>query len=177
MWAYGPDEEETAREEDLPLYEGSILLEEPERDPELEEVSTVLALTPYDEFNSLASMRFVETHGRASVYQLVPESTRAVDADRQASLPGDVHGRLLFEKDLTYARLSEFFEGGARIEKTELAGRNGYEGLQGGIPLFLIDEGGRLTMFATDHPPAPRPNQTVAYLAVPDQDTKRGRGQ
>ncbi|MGF1472211.1 MAG: cation:proton antiporter [Rubrobacteraceae bacterium] len=174
LWAYGPERAATVKEDDLPLYEGSILLEEPEREPELEDVSVVLALTPYDEFNSLASMRFIETHGRASVYQLVPEPAYAGDEDHQASLPGDVHGRLLFGEDLTFTRLSELFENGAKIERSELPGRNGYE-KEGYIPLFLVDETGKLTMFATDHHPTPRPNQTVAYLSVPGHDTRKDR--
>jgi len=131
----------------------------------------MLALTPNDEVNSLATINFIDTFDRSEVYQLAP---RQVDSKRKETVSGPLRGRILFASDATYANLSERFETGAIIKKTDLTDKftfNDFRALyrDRAIPLFLIDETENLIILTPDNTITPRRGQTLITLVNPEE--------
>ena len=75
-----------ARLEGLTATNGSILSDNAHEDLPLEGIGTLLALTPNDEVNTLACVRFAEIFGRSNVFQLSPARTGS--AGEHVSLGG-----------------------------------------------------------------------------------------
>jgi NhaP-type Na+/H+ or K+/H+ antiporter/Trk K+ transport system NAD-binding subunit len=139
---------ESLAEERLPVLQASVLspfLRE-RIDPGL--IGGLLALTPSEEVNSLASIHFAGLFGREHVYQLTPEpepegeATAASDpgatAEDRGSLaarivaartpePGravarELHGRILFGAGATYRHLMALLGEGAEVERIAVDG-------------------------------------------------------
>lgn len=158
-----------ARLEGLPTFYGSILSEFIHEEIELGSLGRLLALTPNDEVNSLAALHFTETFDRAGVYQLAPKQT---ENGRKETVSSPLRGRLLFDSEATYARLTELFEAGFVIKKTNLTDKFDYEAYQRmyndrALSLFLIDEVGDLSIFTTENQLNPQPGQTLISLVEP----------
>lgn len=144
----------------------NVLAEDTMHELDLSEMGRLLALTPNDEVNALATQRFGEVFGRAEVYQLAPKGDEA----RTEAVAAEQRGRLLFQGGLTYQKLSEAFEAGATVKATSLSDKFTLEDLgRDGktIPLFLVSPGGVLTVFAPDKLPTARPGMTVISLTLP----------
>lgn len=155
-----------ARMEGLSVYFGSILSEQLLDRLELTGIGRLLALTPNEEVNALATLQFARVFGRSDVYQLPPEHPESA---RLNSVSRDLRGRQLFGKEMTYAHLSSFLRQGATIRKTTLSREFDFQKFKltnpgKAIPLFLLDEAGQLFVFNVDHPPTPRPGQALLSL-------------
>jgi hypothetical protein len=155
-----------ARLEGLPAHCASVLSEYIVEEVELGGLGRLMALTPNDEVNALATLHFIETFGRAEVYQLSPKESAH---KRRETVSPPLRGRLLFAEGMTYARLNERFRAGATVKSTKLTDKFGYsdfQALYGGqaLPLFLIDELDELIIFTDDNGPVPRPGHTLISL-------------
>src|SRR5687768_2128807 len=89
---------------------------------ELTGIGRLLALTPNDEINSLAAVRYARNFGRSNVFQLAfrsePQSRRGSEA--KADVHEEVKGRTLFGMEYTYTRLQTLLAGGAQVRRTKL---------------------------------------------------------
>lgn len=153
-----------ARMEGLPAHYGSILSEDTLAKLDLDGIGRLLALTPNEEVNSLAALRFSEIFERSEVYQLFCRQQLGEEA-----IPRELRGRLLFGPGITFENLEARFSNGAVIRATPLTDKFTYEDFQAlyneaVLPLFLIDENGKLAVFAADKQPLPRRSQTVISL-------------
>lgn len=142
----------------------SNVLSEHEEGLNLAGLGRLLALTSNDEVNSLAALHFAEVFGRAEVYQ-IPCPVKP----RSGAVPQHLRGRLLFRRDISYGTLDEYLSGGAEIKATPLTAeftfRDFQQYYQGrALPLAIIDENRRITLYATDQPPVPRPGHTLLSL-------------
>lgn len=163
-----------ARMTGLPTFYANILSEYISREIDLGGVGRLLALTPNNEINTLASLHYAHLFGRSEVYQLPFQAEK--EGLRETVSP-DLHGRLLFGQGMTYARLTERFLGGATLKKTPLKKEFDYEAFQalyGGtaIPLFRIDPDGDLSVFTLDKPPAPKPGQVLISIVDPQEEER-----
>jgi NhaP-type Na+/H+ or K+/H+ antiporter len=168
-----PNNIRDARLNGLPTTYASILSEYMENEIDIGGLGRLLALTPNDEVNSLAVINFIDTFDRSEVYQLAP---RRVNSKREETVSEPLRGRILFAPDATYANLTERFEAGAQIKKTELTDKftfNNFRALHQDqiIPLFLIDETARLTIITPDSNFTPRRGQTLISLVNPAEST------
>lgn len=159
-----------ARLEGIPTYYDSIIADYTLDEIDLGGIGRLLALTSNDGGNALAALHFAEVFGRSEVYQLRPESG---GEDKGVISPRHLHGRFLFGTGMTYTYLTDRFAAGAVIRKTALTKEFDYEAFQrhyGGtaIPLFLINQNARLTVFTEDNPPKPQPGQTLISLVNPE---------
>lgn len=171
-----------ARLAGLPTFYGSILAQQVTDRIELSGIGRLLALTPNDEVNSLASLQFSRLFGRSEVYQVASETS---DASRTAKTAQELRGRVLFGPEVTFGRLEHLMEQGAVLRKTNLtrefdykkllatrggvsegAGGGSGAGGEGFTPLFLIDEAGHLWAFTADATLSPRPGQAIIALAA-----------
>lgn len=157
-----------ARLEGLPTFYASILSEYILDEIDLGSLGRLLALTPNDEVNSLATLHFGEVFAQAETYQLQPKET---ENSRKETVSKPLRGRFLFDKKATYANLTERFANRAKIKKTMITEKFTYEAFrklygEQGLPLFLIDETGKLSVFTTDEKLIPRPGYCIISLII-----------
>lgn len=167
-----------ARLSGLPAMYASILSEHVLQ-ADLSQLGRLLALTPNDEVNSLAALRFAEIFGRACVYQLPLHG----GGKSRTGVSHDQRGRCLFAEGLTFSALTQRFEAGAMVKAIKLTDVFGYPQFRErygpqAVPLFLLNGNGALEIFSTDISLTPRAGQTLialvdsrGTLAAPPLDT------
>jgi len=155
-----------ARLAGLPAHSANILSEYAREELELGGIGRLLAVTPNDEVNSLAAIEFIETFGRAGVYQLVP----ADEGQRERiATSGHLRARYLFHPKATHSELALRFNYGSHLKKTALSSEFTWDDFQrrygeSAMALLLIDEDEKLIVCTADPPAAPKPGQTVIAL-------------
>lgn len=157
-----------AKNDGLRTHYANFLSERVLDEIDLDGIGRLLALTPNEEVNSLSALHFIDVFGRSEVYQVSIEN----NGEEKEKLPKHLRGRTLFGEDITYSKVWKLIESGAVIEKTPLKDKSDFENIQypqgnSGIPLFLIDGGNILTMFAADNPPTPKSGQVLVSLVNP----------
>ena len=152
----------------LSTYYGSPLSERLDDHVDLGGIGNVMALTPNDEANSLASVHLAEQFDRSSIYQLAPEES----GTQKESEPRPVHlrGRILFRPDASYTEISRRIASGAVIKRTSLTDEFGMDQYferygDDALPLLLIEDGS-VQIFAADNPPKPKAGQKIVGLVV-----------
>ena len=164
---------QTARLSGLPVMYGSIISPYILDRLELSAIGNLLALTPNDEVNSLAVVQYTRHFGRASVFQLAPESDRS---QRTQKISNELRGRVLFDERATYTMLSEMVEHGATVKATRLSAEFGFADFKEryadkAIPLMLLDEAGNLSVVTTEKKPTPKAGQTLLTIVPAENRT------
>jgi NhaP-type Na+/H+ or K+/H+ antiporter len=165
-----------ARMEGLPVWLGSILSHQAIDEMDLGGIGRFLALTPNREVNSLAGQHFSEVFGRESVYLLPSPPPKGIRGETAAKF---VHGRIAFGREITFDYLQDRFARGAEVKKTRLTAEFDFEDLQAyyhgmAVPLFLVSETGKFTVFTAVDPPQPKVGQTVIVLVDPVAENSDG---
>ncbi len=160
-----------ARMSGLSSHVGSALAGNIADDVDLSGIGRLLALTPNDEVNALATQQFARILGRANVYQLPPKS----DQSRRGSREKHLHGRWLFESSCTYLALDDKANNGWAIKVTKLTPEFDYAALRkqnvgGMIALFVVTPKGRLSIVTADETPSPVAGQTLISLVPTTAD-------
>lgn len=133
---------------------------------EVERIDHVLAVTPNDRVNQLATMRYAEHVGRAEVFRLPAASKGAADT-------GWTGGRILFSEEATWADLNSRISTGHYIVRTRLtevftfADWKAHHGPHA-LPLALVGIDGRIDIYAIDIRPEPMPGDTLLGLVPAD---------
>jgi hypothetical protein len=133
MWAAAPYQRERIRRAGLELAAGDLLANATGRGAELEGISTVLLLTPQDDFNALAALTMQDGF-EGEVYRVAPPRQ---DLGVVAPFAGD---EVLFRPPLTGVEIFRRYERGAEI-LTRPAAEGGEE--EAGV-LFVVRADGRL---------------------------------
>ncbi len=160
----------TARNMGLEAHLGNVLSENLQYEMQLDGIGKLLALTPNDEVNSLATLHFVDLFGRVHVYQLPPEETATKD-----SRPEHLRGRYLFGSAADIASITQRFLAGDVVKKHSITEEFDLDSLrdrygQNALPLFIIGETGDLRVcVAADHPTV-KPGDAVISLVSPPAD-------
>ncbi|MDX1586296.1 MAG: cation:proton antiporter [Balneolaceae bacterium] len=162
-----------ARAENLETYHGNILSEFALEEINLDGIGQLFALTPNDEVNSLAALRFGEIFGRSHVYQL-PSNTQRQEADSEVS--NHLSGRILFDDELNFAILAKSITSSDDLSMVEISEEIDFdeyfdESEDGSrrIPLFLITNNNELRPFTLNHQLAINDGVKVIYIEVDDQ--------
>ena len=106
-----------------------------------------------------------------------------VQLERAERLVPQQAGRILFDSDATFGRLSGRLASGAVVKKTRLSEEfdyNAFGNLYGesAVALFVIDESGKLIVRTTESTADPRPGQTLISLVEPiESDATTPRSQ
>lgn len=158
-----------ARMEGLSTWLGSILSHQAIDEMDLGGIGRFLALTPNREVNSLAGQHFSEVFGRESVYLLPLPPAKGIRSETASKF---VHGRIAFGPEITFNYLQDRFGAGAEVKKTKLTEEFDFEAFKAfyngtAVPLFLVTDTGRLTVFTAVDPPQPKVGQTVIALVDP----------
>ncbi len=159
-----------ARLKGLQTYYGNILAEYALDEINLDGIGHLLAMTPNDEVNSLATIRFSDIFGRSNVFQLSP----IVDhLNKEMDISGHLQGRIIFGKEMNFMKLTELFDKGAELKSTNLTKEYTFETFKSErsalttYPLFIITATGEVRLFTTDNPPEPSAGQKIISLSVP----------
>jgi CPA1 family monovalent cation:H+ antiporter len=136
-------------------------------------IGRLLAMTPNDDLNTLATMEFAPYFGRAGVYQL--SKGNGTLTKRDAPSPHRP-GRYLFARDATYAQLTSRLMMGAQVKKTKITEAFSFADFQQqhgehALVLFVITESGALQISTSDAVLTPKPGQTIIAL-VDAQETE-----
>lgn len=147
---------------------GSAMGEDVLDELEVSEVGRLLALTPNDEANALASLHFSEVFGRASVYQL-PAHRKPTAGDAEP-LPPRLQGRPLFSPEATFANLDNRFHRGAKLHARRVPEDLGMRELleehgENPLPLFVIRTDGTLDVLTADRPVSAGAGDVVVLLS------------
>lgn len=130
-------------------------------------IGRLLAMTPNDEVNALATARLGHLFGAANVFQLPPRTL----GDRKQDPTHHHRVRYLFGREETYWRLEERLERGAQAEATRLEGGLTWAAWQAAnagraLPLFVIS-GRRVEAFDAELAPTPAEGDTIVSLVEP----------
>jgi NhaP-type Na+/H+ or K+/H+ antiporter len=107
-----------ARMADLPTFFGNPVSQHAERHLELTGIGKMMAMSPREELNALACLRFGRELGRNSVFAL---SSRRVDRSQDKRAPAwEMPRQELFGEDVSLTQLSSLLAQGASIRQTTL---------------------------------------------------------
>ncbi|MFC1874930.1 cation:proton antiporter [Chloroflexota bacterium] len=151
-------------------FYGNILSQYTLDEIELGGIGRLMALTSDNEYNSLATLQLTNDLGRSAVYQLPAGG----EEQKKKAVSQHLRGRLLFAPDATYSYLAKRFASGATTRTTELTEGFDYDAFKGyygesALPLFLIDQSGKMTVFTADNPPKPKPGQKLISIIKPER--------
>lgn len=161
-----PRNNAAARMAGLPMAYASVGSEFVQEEIDLGGIGRLLAMTPNDEVNTLASMGFTERFGRAEVYQVAAIES---SSGRTESVGAYRRGRTLFDKPVTIQELEKRVANGATIKKTLLTADFTIEDFmerygESALMLFCLEENGNLTVATDENDMAPRPGQKLFAL-------------
>lgn len=157
-----------AEKEGLPARQLNILTENSEEDIDLSSIGRLYAMTPNQEVNSIAAIRFAGILAKNKVYQLSSEERRSY---RKKELSSDIRGRILFSSGMTYEFIQKKLDEGAKIgyrqvnaEDVKMQDNPERVPQDLVVPLAIITPGGTLRTFAADNAPKYKEGDTLVYL-------------
>ncbi|HCD53004.1 MAG TPA: hypothetical protein DEQ34_11185 [Balneolaceae bacterium] len=161
-----------ARKSGLKTYYGNILSEYAMDEIDFDGIGRLMALTPNDEVNSLASIRFAEIFGTSNVFQL---AQTASSKRRDSETSEFLGGRTLIANDMTFNHISRFMTKDIVVSKTPISEEftfKEYNNLYGenSIPMFLLSSDNNLEPFAVDNPPSPQSGDTIIAFTIADKE-------
>lgn len=127
-------------------FYGNVLARDVDLDLDLSGIGRLLAMTPNDDVNTLASTRFAPTFGGAETYQLSPRRQATGIGSDPATEFG---GRQLFGPDWNYQAVDDLLEAGGSVRRIKLGADTAANEEQLSSPslvgvLFVVKGGGRV---------------------------------
>lgn len=129
-------------------------------------VGRLLAMTPNDEVNALAVQQFRGIFGSQNTFQM---ATKNLTANTARSLSQHLRGRSLFADDLTWTRIDELIDAGAKFKSTTISEEFGIADLyklhgEGTLLLFTVSASGIVAVNTEAKPLKPVAGETVVSL-------------
>jgi len=157
-----------AKANNLPGYYGSIVSENITNEIDLNGIGKLLAFTPNQDINSLATLYFSKTF-EGEVYQLSVEE----EEDKQGkNVSKELRGKILFGTGYTFSNIEDLFNKGYKINKTKFSSEYSYaefkirfNDVNNFIPLFIINKDNKLFFYTSDEKPEPSKEDTLFYLS------------
>lgn len=162
-----------ARKMGLNTYYGNVLSEYAIDEINLNGVGKLLALTPNDEVNSLAVIRYKDIFGTSEVFQLAA-SSQAKRADQE--VPDNLSGRILFDEEFDFNKLAAEVSDGTKLQSIDIkeapTQEEFDEDMKNHTPLFLIKSNKEVRPYTVDFAPLPGEEDTLIYLSNTRQEDK-----
>ena len=154
-----------AKMQGIPAQCASILSEYVAEELDLAGIGRMLAVTPNDDLNRLATLEFSHDFGRAEVYQLAESGVHSPRRETTTHL----QARTLFADDATYGALSARFSRGQQVKCTTLSDEFTYDAFlqmygETALVLFLKSEAGELTVVTPDREFDPEPGTRLIAM-------------
>ena len=162
----------TARMEGLDTYYGNAVSEHADRHLDLIGLGQVLTLTPQKELNVLAGLRYRSEFGKNHIFFL---STDKDDKEGSSRTTISHDAQILFDDEVTFAKLASLVSQGANIKQTKLSESFSFTDYQQqygnrAIPLFTLDNKGKLRFFVANNDMVPEQDWTIISLVKDEQD-------
>ena len=134
----------------LPVFYGNPISAHADRNLDLIGVGSLLALSPQDDLNVLASLRYRGEFGFNAIYTLPKGGEKNNDAKHRSA--AQHRGHILFGEQISYQKLASLLSKGAEIRSTPLTENFDYAAYReqhgkNAIPLFALDQKERLRVF------------------------------
>ena len=158
-----------ARLDGLRAYLGSILSEHISDELDLDGIGRLMALTPNDEANSLASLHMSDAFERGEMYQLPPLSGKT--GKELEFSPKHLRARFLFGEGINYYYLNSLFQQGWLLKSTKVSAEFTFKDMKMHyddqvLPMFLINENNKLSIATIAEPIEPKAGDTVVALVL-----------
>jgi len=156
-----------ARRSGCQAYYDSILSDTFLTDVQLDGIGRLLAMTPNDEVNALAALRFSGIFGRSQIYQLVPLTKK--NGRLEQLMPRHLRGRYLFSEKSTYSYFQNRMIANAVVKRTTLTDEYPYTKFrdtygENSLLLFVITQGRTLEVCTLENDVEPEPGDTIIAL-------------
>lgn len=154
-------------------FYGNVLARDVDLDLDLAGIGRLLALTPNDDVNTLASSRFSPVFGGAETFQLAPRRKATGINSNPATEFG---GRPLFGANWSYQALDDLLESGGEIRRIKIGSDSAIADSQLSSPnmlavLFVVKNTGRVQVIVDSNTEPLRdtaPGDIVIALVGPD---------
>jgi NhaP-type Na+/H+ or K+/H+ antiporter len=162
-----------SRMEGLDTYYGNAISVHADRHLDLIGLGQVLTLTPQQELNALAGLRYRSEFGKNHIFFL---STDNDDKEGGSRTTISHDAQILFDDTVTFAKLASLVSQGANIKQTKLSESFSYADYQQQYgnrvtPLFALDNKGKLRIFTANKDLEPEQDWTIISLVQDEQDT------
>jgi NhaP-type Na+/H+ or K+/H+ antiporter len=152
-------------------YYGNVLARDVDLDLDLAGIGRLLALTPNDDVNTLASTHFANTFGGAETYQLSP---RRAPTGIETNAAIEFGGRLLFGDGWSYQAIADLLDTGGEVRRVKIGNAPGIAREQLASSdvvavLFVVKPSGRVQVITAGNTEPLRdtaPGDTVIALAT-----------
>jgi NhaP-type Na+/H+ or K+/H+ antiporter len=165
-----------ARLDGIPALRINILSEYAEEELDYSGIGQLVAATPNDEVNSLATREFTHIFGRANVWQIVPQD---IDAHHTKSVASHRRGRICFTDNANFIMLQGLRRRGGIIKKTQITEVFTLQDFhlthgQDAVILFLHDQEKGLRPAPADLEDVPGDTTVYAYVLPEDGPGRSG---
>lgn len=161
----------SARVDGIPAECMSVLSERVYEDIDFSGLGRMLAMTPNDEVNAMATDELRHFFGRANVFRL---PTRDGRSGKRASVSEHSEGRILFGKNVSHTHLGSLIDQGWVVKNTKLTEAFTLEHFRTmygreAVILFSIDGQGRLHVVTMDDETKFVPGMTLIAIVDPER--------
>lgn len=157
-----------ARSKNIDAFHGNVLSEFALDDMNLDGIGKMVAFTPNDEVNSLATLRFSEILGRSNAFQLPANNKWNQDDDEVSD---HLSGRILFDREFNYTRLAKTIRSEEDLQTAHLTSDYKFSDFmtsddkeKNKIPLFHITSNNELHPITIDYPNNPTKGDRLIYI-------------
>jgi NhaP-type Na+/H+ or K+/H+ antiporter len=151
-------------------FYGDLVSEQADRKLDLVGIGKLLSLSPHEELNCLAAMRYRSEFGDRNLYTL--QVSTAEDEKKQ---PRPRCGQIAFGENVSYSQLTEMLSLGAKTHSTKLTEEFNFDDFYKkqytrAVILFAITPRGDLRIFTPSIEIEPAPGWTIISLMLPKED-------
>lgn len=167
------DNVRAARMAGLDTYYGNAVSEHADRSLDLVGLGQMMTLTPQNDLNALACLRYRAEFGSNNIYSLT--TSKEKDNDYVISrITARYHAHILFGEDITFSKLASLIGQGGTIRQTRLTENFDFADYQKeygrrAILLFALTAKNKLRCFAKGEKITPEPGWTIIALVQADQ--------
>lgn len=157
-----------ARMNGITAFHGDALSSSAVDELDLQRVGYLLAMTPNDQVNALAVLRFTPILGSTHVFQLAP-AQRKNNTKEEIQKKDHLEGRILFNSKAHYSKIEELVRQGAEFKKVKLTEKFDYDAFKKYynnevFPLLLISPQQEITLLTSEKEQTPKAGQTLISL-------------
>lgn len=151
-------------------FYGDLVSEQADRKLDLVGIGKLLSLSPHEELNCLAAMRYRSEFGDRNLYKLQVSTT-----EEEKKQPRPRCGRIAFGENISYSSLTEMLSLGAKTHSTKLTEEFNFDDFykkqySRAVILFAITPRGDLRIFTPSTEIEPAPGWTIISLMLPEEE-------
>lgn len=158
-------------------FYGNVVSEQADHQLDLIGIGRMLILSPHQEINCLAAMRYRSEFGDRNVYSL-----QVVIEDPEKRLARPPCGRIAFGEDVSYSKLAEMLRQGAKIHSTRLTEEFDFDDFykrnySRAVILFALTPRDDLRVYSPIDEIEPSPGWTLISLMLPEEEVEETTSQ